>query len=258
MSHPGYIRASRVISSRRGYIYLIRNLVNGKGYVGKAFDVDKRWAAHVKEARSDRYDIPLHRAIRKYGPQNFTVTIIHCCGIDHLDNAERRLIIERRTHKTNGGYNVAFGGDGGRQPGDVIRRISASMVDRWADPVYRKRQVAAIAKGSSTPKAREANSRARCARSPEVNKRQGESLRRRILNDPKLHAKLTRNSRAWHAAHPEFKAEQSERMKARLRNPIARAEISASIKQLWQDPIYRTRMIASQNAGKARRRIAHA
>jgi hypothetical protein len=52
----------------KGHIYLIRNLINGKGYVGQTTKtVTARFSEHRYEAgRGTEY--VLYRAIRKYGP----------------------------------------------------------------------------------------------------------------------------------------------------------------------------------------------
>lgn len=56
-----------------GHIYLIRNLVNGKGYVGKTqVTVAERFRNHKYDAKRGSI-CPLHRAMRKYGVECFSV-----------------------------------------------------------------------------------------------------------------------------------------------------------------------------------------
>lgn len=55
-------------------IYKITNLINNHSYVGQSVDISRRWNAHKEEAKkekSDKFDYPLYRAIRKYGINNF-------------------------------------------------------------------------------------------------------------------------------------------------------------------------------------------
>jgi len=55
-------------------IYFIENEVNHKGYVGMTSQtVDERFEKHTKVALRGA-DTVLHRAIRKHGPENFTIT----------------------------------------------------------------------------------------------------------------------------------------------------------------------------------------
>jgi hypothetical protein len=62
---------------REGCIYLLRNLINGKGYVGKSIQKDIRWNVHRKAAFSGRSTLAIHRAIRKYGWNNFSAEVVY-------------------------------------------------------------------------------------------------------------------------------------------------------------------------------------
>lgn len=95
-----------------GQIYLIRNTVNNKVYVGKTTrTVASRFNEHLIAARKgSRY--PIHAAIRKYGQKNFTVTTLTQCGDDDLNELERKFIVERDASIHNHGYNLTDGGDG--------------------------------------------------------------------------------------------------------------------------------------------------
>jgi group I intron endonuclease len=57
----------------KGTIYVIKNLINGKEYVGKTFStVEKRFKQHLIDSRKKRCENrPLYSAIRKYGEDNF-------------------------------------------------------------------------------------------------------------------------------------------------------------------------------------------
>ena len=35
-------------------IYMIRNKVNNKAYIGQAVDIDKRWGEHIKELNNNK------------------------------------------------------------------------------------------------------------------------------------------------------------------------------------------------------------
>jgi hypothetical protein len=49
-----------------GFIYLVRNKVNGKVYVGQTTRSRGRWSQHNTDPQYDA-SLPLHLAIRKYG-----------------------------------------------------------------------------------------------------------------------------------------------------------------------------------------------
>ena len=58
-------------------IYKITNKYNQKVYIGQTIhSVQKRWNRHVSDAVNNRLDTHFARAIRKYGPQAFSVTVM--------------------------------------------------------------------------------------------------------------------------------------------------------------------------------------
>lgn len=85
---------------------------SGKSYVGIASQgMRSRWRSHTFEARHAGR-LPLHAAIRKYGPEAFTSTVLEVCGSrGEAELAERRWILALGT-KIPGGYNATDGGEG--------------------------------------------------------------------------------------------------------------------------------------------------
>lgn len=92
-------------------IYVITNSTSGKRYVGKTTKtLAERWMGHVGVA--PRSDVPLARAIRKYGPDDFTMEVLEeCCTLDELNAREIYWIAELDTYAGRG-YNATPGGDG--------------------------------------------------------------------------------------------------------------------------------------------------
>lgn len=89
-------------------IYLITNKVNGKKYVGQSIDIEERWKSHIWESKKSEYII--HRAMRKYGIDNFDFSILEECSVDKLNEREIYWISELDTY--NNGYNMTIGGEG--------------------------------------------------------------------------------------------------------------------------------------------------
>lgn len=55
-----------------GIIYLITNAINDKKYVGQTIkSLKRRSNAHKRDAFKYQSSLPLHRAMRKYGIENF-------------------------------------------------------------------------------------------------------------------------------------------------------------------------------------------
>lgn len=110
-----------------GQIYLMRNTVSRKPYVGQTvshrlnkgkyrpFGYIGRFNDHVSEAvcntkkKQCRY---LNNAIRRDGKEAFTVDLIHTCPVADLDTWEQHYIKEHNSLYPNG-YNLTVGGKTG-------------------------------------------------------------------------------------------------------------------------------------------------
>ena len=99
-----------------GYIYKITNLINNKIYIGQTnITIEERFKQHIYNSfnhkqNKDEYDYPVHRAIRKYGKENFTIEILEECPQEQLNEKEREYIMQFNSY--NLGYNATLGGDG--------------------------------------------------------------------------------------------------------------------------------------------------
>ena len=94
-------------------VYLIRNKVNGKHYVGVTTQsVRQRWAEHISRFKRGDRDHKLYLAMRKYGPENFECMVIKTLtngSIEELKELEMHYI---RVYDTlQNGYNMTPGGD---------------------------------------------------------------------------------------------------------------------------------------------------
>ena len=72
-------------------IYKIENLINHKIYIGQSVNIEKRWQKHKSAVfnKNDKgYEYPLYRAIRKYGIDNFSFSIIEKCSDLELNDRE--------------------------------------------------------------------------------------------------------------------------------------------------------------------------
>ena len=95
-------------------VYLLRNKVNDKCYVGKTTKTLKaRWRQHKTEARIGRYDWPLYREIRDFGDENFSVELLGKANSNRrLSQMERKFI--RQFNTVADGYNHTCSSFGGR------------------------------------------------------------------------------------------------------------------------------------------------
>lgn len=95
-------------------IYIIRNKINKKVYIGQAKDAAKRWLNHIYNAKyENRKGLEkqvIHKAMSKYGYENFYYEILES-QITNYDEREKYWINYYNSIVPNG-YNVSVGGNG--------------------------------------------------------------------------------------------------------------------------------------------------
>lgn len=106
-----------------GYIYLTTNLVNGKQYVGQhlssEFDCGYKGSGFA-----------LKQAIKKYGWKNFSCKVLCWCRTQkEMDYREQCEIVFHSTFSPNG-YNLKYGGNGGRLLKQTREKISKTLSGR--------------------------------------------------------------------------------------------------------------------------------
>ena len=87
-------------------IYKVTNKINGKVYIGQSVDIGRRWREHM----TAKDDIYFHKAIQKYGVENFEWEVIEQCKKKDLD--EREIYWIEYYDSYNKGYNCTKGGGG--------------------------------------------------------------------------------------------------------------------------------------------------
>lgn len=115
-------------------------------YIGKTIhSLEQRRREHENEARYDRDGSHFHKALKKYGFNNFEWVILeHCETIEKLNNAEIRWIklLRECGHDL---YNIADGGDGGvgsdywkgkNLPERIRNKISDSLKEYFKNNVH--------------------------------------------------------------------------------------------------------------------------
>ena len=117
-----------------GQIYLIRNTVNGKCYIGQAncftgtnnnrWGTLGRWKSHVREAIKPHKDhcTLLNNAIRKYGETSFEISTLLKCKIDDMNDFEVNFIKEYNSLSPNG-YNLKEGGYKSKNTPEIIQKM---------------------------------------------------------------------------------------------------------------------------------------
>lgn len=95
-------------------IYKCTNLINGKMYVGKTYNFEKRKREHIYDIDNE---LPFHKALKKYGLDSFKWEIIDR-ATNEEDIKEKEIYWIKRLNtciheKNSNGYNITLGGEGG-------------------------------------------------------------------------------------------------------------------------------------------------
>lgn len=102
-------------------IYIIRNKINDKVYIGQADFAWRRWGTHLRDAHSKPKTV-IDKAIKKYGEKNFWYELLE----SQIQNYDEKEIfwIKKYNSQVPNGYNVAPGGKG---TGSGINHVSSSI-----------------------------------------------------------------------------------------------------------------------------------
>lgn len=98
-------------------IYIIKNIINGKVYIGLSKNIIKRLIVHYNSGNRDK--IPnqtIYKAMKKYGIENFKWGILEEVENKNdrynLGELEKKYISEYKSSDKQYGYNNTGGGDG--------------------------------------------------------------------------------------------------------------------------------------------------
>lgn len=89
-------------------IYIIKNTINNKVYIGQAKNAAERWLKHISAANKG-YNYVISKAMKKYGIDKFYYQILES-QISNYDEREKYWI-KYYNSRTPNGYNVAPGGN---------------------------------------------------------------------------------------------------------------------------------------------------
>lgn len=87
-----------------GFIYITTNLVNGMRYLGQK-KFDRKWKDYIGSGMAFK------NAVKKYGKENFSRSIIKICySADELNHVEYDLSVQLDVVVSNDWYNLVYGG----------------------------------------------------------------------------------------------------------------------------------------------------
>lgn len=123
------------MEERKSVIYVHKNKINGKVYIGQTNDIKRRWCGNgTQYANSTKF----WRAICKYGWNNFEHIILEeNLTVEEANIKEAEYI--KKYNSIENGYNTTLGGSNEKKP-----YLSKYLKEKWKDPEYREKKIASI------------------------------------------------------------------------------------------------------------------
>lgn len=159
-----------ITSDRSSGIYRIRNIVNGKSYIGSAVNINQRWNEHKSQLnRGIHHSRHLQRAWKKYGSESFVFEVIDYCITEVLIIKEQKAIDELESS-----YNMC--------------RVAGSTLGRGHSKETRKKISERITGTKHAPRSKEYREKIGAAhrgrpKSPEHMKAFQEGRKRQVFTD---------------------------------------------------------------------------
>lgn len=112
-----------------GNLYIIRNDVNDKVYVGKTYrSIEYRFKQHIRDSKDSRrknYNYKFYRAMRKHGADKFHIELLGVFEQGILEQKEIEYIAKYDSY--HNGYNSTLGGDGLRK----LELDEKAIIEMW-------------------------------------------------------------------------------------------------------------------------------
>lgn len=137
-------------------VYVIRNRVNGKVYVGSsATNIAARWNTHRHSLRNGtHHSRHLQRAWIRHGEESFSFSIIAICGPKWCLAVEQLCILANRSCDGSRGYNIAVTAGsnlGSKRTPEQVRANIERQKGRRHTPEQRQKMLDAIAARMADP-----------------------------------------------------------------------------------------------------------
>lgn len=226
-------------ASVKSGIYIIRNMANGKIYIGSAVNVNARWGHHRCYLKQGNHQNKhLQNAWYKYGPEQFEFKKLISCSTDELVQYEQAMI---DLFKTRYGWEMLYNNApragsniGVKQTKEHRAQMSEIIKRAKATPEFQAKK-AAIYNAEFRVKQSIAGKGRRL--SPEVRSRFSLSHKGKkhapehIANNV---ASRKRNGKKW---------SEEQRLKASIshKGKTITAQHKARLKSLWADPEFRAK-----------------
>ena len=239
-----------------GIIYKVTNLINGKVYIGQTTSNFKKYIrGHINSAIKNRDNNTKHfyRAIRKYGPENFSWEIIDEADLGvNIETLNLKEIYWIRYYKSYGendlyddkfGYNMTKGGEStlgyvhsksSLLKGTLKRIETFKNNPKIVEGIVSNRNLT-LKKDPSIMKGAMNKRKIHYENNP--GKKEKEILKMKAtVNTPECKKRKSKNKTQFYIDHPEVKTKLSESsIKKYEDHPEIKDKISAGVKKYFED-----------------------
>lgn len=218
-----------------GCVYVIRNLIDGKAYIGKTenSDLSVRWSKHKSLAITGK-GYYLHKSMRKHGVDKFIIELLcEAYSKDSLEVLEMAFISLFNATDDRFGFNMTHGGEGG-----VPTEATRAKLRRERTPEQKERyRLGAIARWKKPlPDRHRANiisgQKAKAPPTAETKAKMSESQRNRVPVSDEHRATMSAAQRLmWSKPEAQMRRDNLINRKKPVWSAEARAAIVASNKR---------------------------
>lgn len=222
-----------------GFIYSIKNTVNGREYIGqtRAKKVETRWNQH----KTNPHGI-LKYAFPKWGLENFIFSIVSEIPVEELNDREVKEIKDRNTMAPYG-YNLRSGGEAGSCSPYTRMLLSKLAILRFAGKLkkfptkeqQKRHRITYYRKHGEYVRFRQ---RLYNAKNREIIR--GRDRNRRMNRTPEQKMKIAEQMKAWRLNNPRpprvLSLEQKKRYREAAKEAIARGEAKRKDKRKNRTP----------------------
>lgn len=117
-------------------IYVIKNRVNGKVYIGQSINLKQRLQNHKRLLKQGKHENSyLQISVEKHGLSSFEFRVLEKCSVNELDERERYWISKFDSMNRKKGYNLESGGNLGK----VFSEERKKKITGKGNPMYGKK-----------------------------------------------------------------------------------------------------------------------
>ena len=240
-------------STRYGVIYLITHRASGKMYIGQTVrPLSWRWHEH----QTSSYCALLHRAIKKYGAEAFSVfELDESTTKGGLDEREIFWMDFLGTRNRRLGYNLRGGGASGKHSDESRKKMSVAIRKAYERPDLRESRRKHLAVMIQKPEYRQRISDGLRGLSPnDATRKKMSETRKALWSDPEYRERVKAAQLAG-KQKAEFKRKQSEKAIQNWQDPEKRAKFMAALAASRNDPIKEAARVAKGRITRALKKM---